>query len=191
MLPRVAAATATPFPVYKKSARSAFLCCRRPSRRRPEVWAPQRQCFFSTAFLSLRAPLFFRYKIRTSGAVLGAHFRHARRCVERHRIHALRAGARLRPARLPACPCRRRHGYAVPCLHEVARSAFPCRRRPSRWAKTRAPELWAPQRQSFFSTAFLSLRAPLALPAPCSALTSARTMLPASSRPSVSRTATF
>ena len=32
----------------------------------------------------------------------------------------------------------------IPRLHEVARSAFPCCRRPSR----RAPEVWAPQRQS-------------------------------------------
>jgi hypothetical protein len=38
----------------------------------PEVWAPQRQSFFSTVFLSLRAPFFFLYKTRTSGAVLGA-----------------------------------------------------------------------------------------------------------------------
>src|ERR1700735_741498 len=48
----------------------------------------------------------------------------------------------------------------IPHLHEVARSAFPCCRRPSRWAKTRRPAIWAPHRHSFF-TAFLSLRAPL------------------------------
>jgi hypothetical protein len=66
----------TLFPVYMKSREAHFLAAAGPRGgwRRGRLKSGRRSdnLFFSKAFLSLRAPLLFRYKIRTSGAVLAA-----------------------------------------------------------------------------------------------------------------------
>jgi hypothetical protein len=68
----------------------------------------------------------------------------------------------LPPNRDPGCDIRiaridthHTQPSAVPCLQKVRAKRIPCCRRPSQWAKTRRPAVWAPQRHSLSSPSLL------------------------------------